>query len=163
MNLLWAQIEASTVAQIVSAFDGEDEEMVRQAIQNGTCFEEMLRAAVAELNDAEAMTDAMAKRAKQLTDRKKRKESYCEKLRTTIADLMNRANVRKLELEEATLSIAPSGRSVVITNEGALPEQFTRTKREPNKTAIKEALERGEEVPGAELGNGGESLRIRRT
>jgi hypothetical protein len=51
---------------------------------------------------------------------------------------------------------------VVITNKEALPEQFIRIKREEDKVAIKDALKRGEIVPGAELSNGGETLTIRR-
>jgi hypothetical protein len=49
---------------------------------------------------------------------------------------------------------------VQITDEDAIPDAYCRIKREPSKTLIKEALLDGEEVPGAVLDNGGETIRI---
>ena len=51
--------------------------------------------------------------------------------------------------------------SVEIVDEGLLPEEFFRITKTPNKTLIGEKLKAGEDVPGAQLSNGGESLTIR--
>jgi hypothetical protein len=50
---------------------------------------------------------------------------------------------------------------VIITNEGAIPNDYFRIKYEANKTAIKAALEAGETIEGATLSNGGTTIQIR--
>lgn len=42
-------------------------------------------------------------------------------------------------------------KAVHIVDDKEIPEEFCRVKYEPNKTAIKEAIENGMEVPGAEI------------
>ena len=41
--------------------------------------------------------------------------------------------------------------AVTIVDEGAIPPEYIRTKTEPNKMAIKDALKAGETIPGATL------------
>lgn len=50
---------------------------------------------------------------------------------------------------------------VVITDEAALPAEFVRVERTPDKTAIANALRAAQDVPGAELGNAAPQLTIR--
>ena len=47
-----------------------------------------------------------------------------------------------------------------IIDDTLVPDAFCRFKREVSKTAIKDAINAGEEVPGAVLDNGSETLRI---
>jgi hypothetical protein len=49
---------------------------------------------------------------------------------------------------------------VIVTDEAVLPDNCVRIVREPNRTAIKEHLARGEPVPGAELSNAEPSLAV---
>ena len=53
-----------------------------------------------------------------------------------------------------------TGPSVQIVNEELVPDTLCRFKREVSKTAVKEALNAGEYVPGAILTNGNVTLRI---
>lgn len=98
---------------------------------------------------------AMQERLARLSDREKRK-------RTIIAETMESAGLKKIEAASVTLSIRPSPAAVVITDEAAIPAEFWREKitKSPDKTAIKDALAKGE-VPGAHLSNGGISLSAR--
>jgi len=73
---------------------------------------------------------------------------------------MEIAEIRKVELPVATLSIGNKAASVIITDETLLPDNLVRIKREPNKTEIKKALEAGP-VAGAMLSNGGTTLMVR--
>jgi len=162
MNLIKAQMEAAVVAQIVAAFDGEDDETIRQAIQDGTCIEEIMRALLNAIAEDESMEEAISIRQRELAERKGRFGARRGRVRDVLSDLMQRANLRKLELAEATLSLSNSPQSVRITDENAIPDQFLRIKKEPDKAAIKDALKSGDIVAGAELSNGGQSLTIRR-
>jgi hypothetical protein len=77
-----------------------------------------------------------------------------------ILSIMQRAELRKLELPEATISVAKTGRAVQVLDEEQIPDGFFKTKRELSKTLLKEALNAGETVPGAVLDNGDITVRI---
>lgn len=162
MNLLKAQIQASIAAEIANALGGEDDETIRDAILAGCCYEEIMQLALAELAERECMAEAIAIRQKELAERKARMVAGADKMREIMADLMNRANVRKVELPEGTLSLGNAQQSLRITDDTALPDKFMRIKKEPDKAAIKDALKNGETIAGAELSNGGQQLTIRR-
>ena len=74
--------------------------------------------------------------------------------------ILQRAELRKVVLPEATIGISRRGRAVQVLDETLVPDAYCRFNREVSKTAIKEAINAGEEVPGAILDNGGETLRI---
>ena len=93
--------------------------------------------------------------------RRLRYELRIEAARTLAFKLMQQAYVRKIELPIATLSIRAGQPRVIITDEAALPEHCIRTKREPDKVAIKEQLAGGQAVPGATLSNSEPTLAVR--
>ncbi len=75
-------------------------------------------------------------------------------------------NLKTVETARYKLSIAKNGgRAPLILDESIpvteLPEQFQRVSVDPNTTAIREALERGEKLDFAQLGERGTSLRIK--
>jgi hypothetical protein len=162
MNLLKAQIEAARVAQIVDALREEGDIGIAFAIHEGSTFEEVIGAFVDALSENEALIAGLETRVSEMRERHERLESRSDSLREILHDLLSRANLRKLVLPECTLSLSAKPQSVVIADETALPEQFIRIKKEPDKAAIKEALKRGEQIPGAAFSNGGETLTIRR-
>lgn len=95
---------------------------------------------------------------------KKRREMLENRIdfhRALIKRLMEVSDQRSIDLPAAKISLGKSPAKVIITDENAIPDEFVRIKRDPNKTAIKEALVGGQDVPGATLSNGGTSLTIR--
>jgi hypothetical protein len=74
---------------------------------------------------------------------------------------MQQAEVKKLELVRATLSVRSGVPHVIITDEAALPDNCVRIKREPNKVLIKELIDQGVPVAGATLSNAEPILAIR--
>ena len=100
-----------------------------------------------------------------LDARKARIEQRIDGMRGAILQAMQDADMRKMNLPSATLSVSDRKPGLVITDEAALPAQFvmTVTSTKPDKDAIKDALASGEVVPGAQLGNGGATLTIRRS
>lgn len=68
---------------------------------------------------------------------------------------------KPIEAPDLTISIAKGRRSVIGSGDAsALPDHLRRVKYEPEKLAIKAALEAGEVVPGYSLGNTPPSLKI---
>jgi len=84
--------------------------------------------------------------AKRLQDLAKRYENSADKL----ADRLLESVVAHGQIKTAFVTISSrKSKSVSITDESLLGAEFLRIKTEPNKTAIKEALESGQEVQGA--------------
>jgi len=93
--------------------------------------------------------------------REKKLKGRQEVIRRIIRRLLEAAEMRKITVSNGTASLTAKPQSVEIIDEGLLPENFFRIKKEPNKTLIGERLKAGEDVPGAQLSNGGETLTIR--
>jgi hypothetical protein len=85
--------------------------------------------------------------------RRDRYDARVEALRALAFQLMQMADVPKLTLPHATLSIRNGPPKVVIVDEAAIPENYIRIKREPNKSLIREHIQQGIDVPGASLSN----------
>jgi hypothetical protein len=83
---------------------------------------------------------------KRLQELAKRYENSADKL----ADTLLQSVVAHGQIKTALVTISSrKSKSVSITDESLLKAEFMRIKTEPNKTAIKEALESGQEVQGA--------------
>jgi hypothetical protein len=83
-----------------------------------------------------------------------------EAFRKLMYQLLTTADLKKLELPEATLVIRNGVPKVIIINEEQLPEYYIRVKKEPNKKLIGAALKAGDTVLGAMLSNAEPSLTI---
>jgi predicted double-glycine peptidase len=98
---------------------------------------------IKQLKSQAEMIKAEAKRLQELA---KRYENSADKL----ADTLLQSVVAHGQIKTAFVTISSrKSKSVSITDESLLGAEFLRIKTEPNKTAIKEALESGQEVQGA--------------
>jgi hypothetical protein len=95
-----------------------------------------------------AQAELLRAEAKRLTERAKQYETSAEKLAERLIESIQAHG--KIQTDLMTITTRKS-KSVHITEESLLSEEFKRIKTEPNKTAIKEALERGESVEGATI------------
>jgi hypothetical protein len=75
--------------------------------------------------------------------------------------MLDMAELRKVTAPSGTVSIGAKAQGVEIINPDLLPDSVMRIKKEPNRTLIGEKLKAGEDVPGATLSNGGETLIVR--
>lgn len=141
----------------------EDDETLRSDMLEGeTDLHSVLARIVDRRLQAEAMVSAIKERAGALKERQSRYERQKDAMTALALSLMVSAKQSKVTLPEATLSVSDGKDSVMVDNEVALPQGFTRTKTEPDKVAIGEALKRGEDVPGAYLQKGEPSLTVRK-
>ena len=153
-----AQIEALRYSH-PSVF--EDDETLELALESETDLREFLIAVVRRMDEAEAFAEGIGDLITETKARQQRFEQRSEAMRTLAFKLMNAAEVRKIELPQATLSIRAGVPRVIVTDEAALPPSCVRIHMEPNKTAIKDQLTRGELVPGAEISNAEPVLSVR--
>lgn len=141
----------------------EDETLRADMIEGSTDAMKILGRVVEHMQEAEAMAAAVAKRVADLSSRQESFNRKGDAMRKLALRIMNAANLRKMHLPEATLSIRAVAPSIVITDATQLPEEFTVTKTEtrPDRQKIKEALQEGKIIPGACLSNGSETLSVR--
>lgn len=93
-----------------------------------------------------SQADMIKSEIKRLQELAKRYENSSDKL----ADTLLQSVVAHGQIKTALVTISSrKSKSVSITDESLLGAEFMRIKTEPNKTAIKEALESGQEVQGA--------------
>ncbi len=141
--------------------DAELYEVYSEIENNGGEMSPELEAAL-EITEAERMTkgegyvyvikqlksqaDLLKAEAKRLMEIAKQYENSADKL----ADRLLQSVISHGQIKTAFVTISTrKSKSVSITDESLLKAEYLRIKTEPNKTAIKEALESGQEVQGA--------------
>jgi hypothetical protein len=139
----------------------DDAEMIETAVEGETNLKEAISAAVDRIEECKAHALALESREKNLSDRRQRFLDQAERLKASILVAMGHAEMRKLELPQATLSIRALSAKAQITDESLIPSKFWKP-QDPklDKKAVLDALKAKEAVPGAELSNGGETLSI---
>jgi hypothetical protein len=98
------------------------------------------------IKQLKSQTELLKAEAKRLLEIAKQYENSADKL----ADRLLESVIAHGQIKTAFVTISSrKSKSISITDESLLEAEFMRIKTEPNKTAIKEALESGQEVQGA--------------
>jgi len=146
-------------------WDDGDEQLLLDSLEGETDFHRFLTAVVRRIRQSEALAEGAAAEIEELIApgkaRQQRFDQQAHAMRSLAFRLMNQAEVRKVELPLATLSIRAGQPKVIITDEAALPENCIRVKREPDKVMIKELISQGVPISGAELSNAEPTLAVR--
>lgn len=163
LNRLRMELERYDTTRRELEGEGVDGDFLTDTLEGATDLDEALSMLARELIERETLKGAIEKQKRALAERGERIAGSIETIRGAMCEAMQRANLPKLQTPMATLSLRNTPQKAVVTDADALPESLIRVKREPNLTAIKDALKSGETVPGATLSNGGVSLAIRKT
>lgn len=141
---------------------GDDEEMALVAIEGETGLIEAISSAVDRIAELTAHMSALELQTKALTERRSRFENQADRIKVAIQVAMGQAALRKLELPQATLSLRSVPQKAEITDEALIPSRFWKP-QDPklDRRAVLDALKAKENVPGAALSNGGETISIR--
>lgn len=139
----------------------DDEDLLIDVLEGETNFHDVIAVLAKEIKVSKGQVSGIKEVIKELKDRQSRYEAREEFARGLIHKLMEMAGVKKLTLPVATVNITNVAPSVVITDEDAIPDTFMRIKKEPNKSAIKSAIEAGQSVSGAVMSNGSTTVSIR--
>jgi hypothetical protein len=140
----------------------EDDEAWQMSLESETDLSALMTTIVRKIEDAKALAVGTKDRLEELEKRKARFEDRVEAMRQLAFKLMQAAQVNKLELAEATLSLRNGAQQIVgEADPTTLPDDFCKVSRTIDRTKIKEALKAGKEVPGFSLSNAAPSLSIR--
>lgn len=139
----------------------DDDILKLDMLEGETTFVEALRVLECRRQDNAELVAGILVLIQQKKERLARLEYRDERLRELLLRLLQAAELRKIELPEATLSVRPKPPKVIITDDTLLPQDMWRIKREPSLSAIGTALKEGETVPGATLSNQPDTISIR--
>lgn len=140
----------------------EDDEAWLISLESETRLEDLVTQLVRRIDDTKALAVGTADRLDELSARKSRLLNRMESLRNLLFKLMESAELAKLELAEATITVRKGQPQLVGDADPAtLPDDLCKISRTPDRTAIKEALKTGRTVPGFQLSNATPSLSIR--
>lgn len=139
----------------------EDEELLRDTLEGNTRFNEIMERFLSAMRENETLAEAVSQRVGKLRERQTRLTHRAQFYRTLMHRLLERSGVKSVALPEAKVSVVNSPDKVIITDETVIPDAFCRITKEPNKTAIKNALKSGTIIPGATLSNGGTTIQVR--
>lgn len=142
--------------------DDEDEQLKADTLEGETDLYELSRFLLGRIEDDEGSVLALKEQIGDRQARKSAAERRIERRREVIKALLDCAQLDKLTLPEATLSVRAVPPKAIVTDEAAVPEALCRIKRAPDMAAIKAEVEAGRAVPGVTFDNGGTSLTVRR-
>ncbi|MBK8909157.1 MAG: siphovirus Gp157 family protein [Rhodospirillales bacterium] len=152
---------AGLAAEIRSYLGDDDEAAFLDTLDGETDALDIADELIVRALEADALAEAARAQARDLSARAGRMDARSAAIRAQMLALIDAMGVRKLERPRATLSRRTGTVSVRIVDEAEVPTQLCRVERVPDKTAIKRALEAGENVPGAELGRGPDGVTLR--
>ena len=141
----------------------EDEQMLLDTLEGETDIHEILARTVRSIVEDQCLKEALDIRVTQMRDRRERLDRRIHGKRQIVANIMAEVGLKKLLQDDFTVSQSFTRPSVVVMEQDKLPAKFLRVKTitEPDKTAIKLAIESGQSVPGATLSNPQPMLTIR--
>jgi len=115
----------------------------------------------ADLHD-DTLIDALKRQKDTVAVRLHRIQERRESRRTILEQALSLLERKSLERPIGTLALANRAPSLVVEEEAQIPARFFDLRPVLNKSAVKEALDGGEEVAGALLSNGSITLTVRR-
>jgi hypothetical protein len=139
----------------------DDEELFKDTLEGNTRFNEVMDRLITELKDNETLAEATASRIGKLRERQTRMTHRANFYRALILRLMENTGLKTIALPEAKISVVNTPEKVIVTDETAIPDAYCKITREPNRTAIKNAIKSGTYIPGATLSNGGTTIQVR--
>ena len=147
----------------IRAMVGDDEDCFLDTLDGETDAMDVLGKLIQERQEIQANEVAVKALAKTYQERAAKLNAKAYAISQTIGHLLDAIGSKKVAHPLATVSRTKARQSVLVTNPEEIPTQLTKTKRSPDLAAIKEQLEAGEFVPGAEikLGNPGVTVRVK--
>ena len=160
------QIEAAKVLRSqIGDLVGDDDDLMRDMIEGETDLHEMMQRVVSDIGETKALVEGLKDYQKVIAERKARFDRRIESFRKALLIAMEIGEIGKsIEFPMATLTKSKVRDKAIITNEADIAaEFFVRGDPKLDRKKLLEALQEdgGQEIYGAELSNGGETITIR--
>jgi len=163
MNLQQAFTEHEVLrAELKAAFVDIDDQTLRDTLEGISGLPEALAAAVRNYLADLALAAALGMRISDMQERLARFEARAERIRALLTQVMERAQLKKLQEPDFTVSIRAVPPGLVVCNEADIPREFWKPQpAKLDRKGLLAALGSGQTIPGANLGNGGTTISVR--
>ena len=140
-----------------------DEDERATVIEGETTLPEAIASALVEAEAQRAGADATGELIERLRHRRERQLDRDERIRSRVARALSSLGLRKLSTAMGTVSVVASPPRVLVYSNVEIPEQWwrERVERVLDKAGIRKALLEGQQVPGTELSNRPDTIRVR--
>lgn len=139
----------------------EDGQLRADMLEGETSLHGLASKLVRIAKEREALANGIGAYINELHDRKRRELQGSDGARKLLKSLMQAADVDKLVLTEATVSITKPRVVVEINDLDAIPQGYAKFEKRADKAALKAAMEAGEEIPGAALTLSDDGIMVR--
>jgi hypothetical protein len=139
----------------------EDDDFLADVIEGETNAPAIMERLVIERAEALANGEAMDKLANSYAAISDKWTARAESRRKLMGLVLDAVGLRKMVTPAGTVSMSPGRVSLSLADDFTPPQGYARTKIEPDKAAIKKALEAGETMPGAALVTGSPIVQVR--
>lgn len=129
-----------------------DERLFVDTLDGESDVLELLRFIIRQAIDAETFEAALKHRREELDERAARFKARAARCRQFATEVMTTLQLKSVAAEDFNASVRDGRSAVRITDADALPERFPRTKVEPMKSEIGDALKAGQQVAGIARG-----------
>jgi len=152
MNLYELEGNLLHVVELANSAKPEDQQLFADTIES-------LQDSIADkaigygkvINQLVADEKQLADKIKHDQERKRALSNNISRLKLALQHGMESAGKDKIKDIDLSIWIQNNPVSVAVTDDKLIPGEFTEIEKKLNKTAIKQALNDGEEVPGAKL------------
>jgi len=158
------EAEISTFLASVTADNPDvktDDEFKQDLLEGSTDYLDIVDKLIINLHITNSYILGLKDARTRLDTREERLKIKADIIRRLLKRLLDIAELPKVTAPSGTVSIGKKAQGVEILDESLIPEKFMRITKAPSKTLIGNALRAGEDVPGAILDNGGETLIVR--
>lgn len=155
---------ANDVVRALDELADNDEQWAQDTIEAVIGqFEHKATSVAAYMLNTGVQIDMLDAHIKAMQAKKKAMQNRQEGLKKYLTENMRRAGILEIKANDGTFTakFAKNPPRVEVYDTALLPEILLRITVEPDKTAIKKEIESGNDVPGAKIVHGAESLRIR--
>lgn len=152
MNLYELEGNLLHVVELANSAKPEDQQLFADTIES-------LQDSIADkaigygkvINQLVADEKQLADKIKHDQERKRALSNNISRLKLALQHGMETAGKDKIKDIDLSIWIQNNPVSIAVTDDKLIPGEFTEVEKKLNKTAIKRALNEGEEVPGAKL------------
>ena len=148
--------------KLLDQFPDLDDETIRDSLEGLTDLHEMIAAVIRSALVDEALQAGLRTRIEDMRQRLARLAERGLKKRQLALEAMNEAGLKKLEQPDFTASARLGAPPLVVTSELAIPEAYWIPQPPKlDRQTLTSDLRRGDQVPGACLGNPAPILTVR--
>lgn len=154
----WLRIRASLLAEHPEL--AEDSQALADTLDGEAGAMDAIASLIRGAREDGASVAALDAMIQDMDARRARLDRRSKKQRASALALMDLIGVSRIVRPDFTASVRATPQKAQVIDEAAVPEPFWRVKREPNLSALREAMLGGVSVPGAVLSNGGQTVAI---